>query len=373
MSIAETKLSRTSTKSQQVACALEKEILASKLKVGSRLAGMRDIAEHFSVSLKVVQCAVKILESKGLVKSQIGSGTFVSCNGVKNSFLKNTPHPDTIYVLMHSPENIIPNKYRFSVENRIIYGGYSSGAEYLIQPLPVSRKKQRKLTDIAWDILSHIPDGSKVFISSLWFKAIFPFLHEKQADVICLANQYEQINFPETFKFIKNSGWNIFVLDYITGISNAVKYLYYQKNKRIGLIKLSQNQPLHPFRQGMIAAFEECGLKYEDELYHEMSFTAAMQMKHEIISFCKKQKPDSLIIANGRYHKFNHKVITASLSQLNPITPILFMPEAEIVNCPARDFSWVDIGKTAALSFKNRNLVTGSKLLKPEFINRNLS
>nr|WP_245224286.1 FadR/GntR family transcriptional regulator [Rhizobium halophytocola] len=57
---------------------IEGMILDGVLRDGDRLPGERDLAESFDVSRPILREALKLLEARGLVRSQHGGGTFVA-------------------------------------------------------------------------------------------------------------------------------------------------------------------------------------------------------------------------------------------------------------------------------------------------------
>ena len=63
--------------SKQVADRIQGLILASELNPGDRLPAERDLCEQFAVSRTVIREAISILEAKGLLASQGGSGNYV--------------------------------------------------------------------------------------------------------------------------------------------------------------------------------------------------------------------------------------------------------------------------------------------------------
>ncbi len=67
----------------QVAEQIQGLILEKQLKIGDRLPGERDLCEQFKVSRTVIREAIRILEAKGLIASQGGSGTYV--RGIQSS------------------------------------------------------------------------------------------------------------------------------------------------------------------------------------------------------------------------------------------------------------------------------------------------
>jgi GntR family transcriptional repressor for pyruvate dehydrogenase complex len=72
----------------QVAEQIQGLILAKQLKIGDRLPSERDLCEQFKVSRTVVREAIRILEAKGLIFSQGGSGSYV--RGIQSSDVVNS-------------------------------------------------------------------------------------------------------------------------------------------------------------------------------------------------------------------------------------------------------------------------------------------
>ncbi len=63
--------------SGQVAEQIQQLILSRQIKPGDRLPTERELGETFKVSRTVIREAIRILEARGLVASQTGSGTYV--------------------------------------------------------------------------------------------------------------------------------------------------------------------------------------------------------------------------------------------------------------------------------------------------------
>jgi GntR family transcriptional repressor for pyruvate dehydrogenase complex len=53
-------------------------VLEGILRVGDRLPGERELAKQFDVSRPILREALKVLESRGLLNTQHGGGTFVA-------------------------------------------------------------------------------------------------------------------------------------------------------------------------------------------------------------------------------------------------------------------------------------------------------
>lgn len=63
---------------QEIAARIQASILDQSLQPGDRLATERELAEQYSVSRTVIREALKVLETRGLVSVQRGSGVFVT-------------------------------------------------------------------------------------------------------------------------------------------------------------------------------------------------------------------------------------------------------------------------------------------------------
>ncbi len=63
---------------KQVAESIHNSIMMGDLKAGDRLPSERDLAEQLGVSRTVVRDALRLLEERGLVSSNVGDGTYIS-------------------------------------------------------------------------------------------------------------------------------------------------------------------------------------------------------------------------------------------------------------------------------------------------------
>ncbi|OJY02902.1 MAG: GntR family transcriptional regulator [Rhizobiales bacterium 63-22] len=68
-------------KSEQVATALEKEILSGSLGYGDRLQSESELVQRFSVSRNTVRKGLEQLSSRGLITTRVGIGSFVTFDG----------------------------------------------------------------------------------------------------------------------------------------------------------------------------------------------------------------------------------------------------------------------------------------------------
>jgi len=72
-----TPIKRQDKLSSQVADTIQDMILSKRLRQGERLPTERELGEQFQVSRTVIREAIRILEARGLLDTQTGSGTYV--------------------------------------------------------------------------------------------------------------------------------------------------------------------------------------------------------------------------------------------------------------------------------------------------------
>ena len=101
-----TPVKRQDKLSNQVADQIQDLILSKTIKLGDRLPTERELGEQFQVSRTVVREAIRILEARGLLDSQTGSGTYARAlrgEDVVNSigmYLSSHDHTYTIESIM---------------------------------------------------------------------------------------------------------------------------------------------------------------------------------------------------------------------------------------------------------------------------------
>ena len=370
--IMEINLKAPVTKSQFVARELEQKIVSGKLAPNSRLPGMRAIAKNFSTSLRVVQSAFEILDKKGIVTCKLGSGTFVNSNpGAKKNIENNT-----IYFLIPHPIHNTLQLESSLIKRRMVYGASQSKEKNLIQPIAVSRDLNEKLENIDWDIVEQIPEGANVFVYGFWFKKLFPFLLKKHTKVIIRSNQYQDIKYPEYVKYIQEGNWHKFTIDRIAAMEQAMQYMHNLGYRRTGIIKAYKNEQLHPYRTGMISGCENCGISFNESLYHEVAIDEHTSLTNDIVEFWEKTKFDSLIIGNGNMTKTIYDALKSRLGLHVPedVALISFTDNANYleneVPISAIDFSWVSMGREMVKCFNSDKFISGQTIFQASIIER---
>lgn len=364
------------TKSQFIASSIEQEVSLGKLAPGSRLPAMRDMAKQFSVSLKVAQSAFEILNRKGLIDCRHGSGTFVrkreivSHNNESSTIYYLTPHP--IHTTLHFEPSII--------DRRIIYGVSMNRHGCLLHNIPVSKNMEGELNNIDWVTVNQIPEGAKVFVGGLWYRKLFPFLKERNAKVINRFFQYE-MKFPEDLKYSADCGWYTFVIDRTNATEQAVEYLYGLGRRRIGLVKFFKDEFMHPFRIGMMDGYENCGISFEECMYHEIASSSGLvdlenEIENEVIDFWKKTRFDSLVIGNAAMFKTVYNTLTSKLGLRIPedVALLSFTDHPDYLDTKvpvsAIDFPWVSAGREIVKCFNRKIFTPGKTIFQAHIIER---
>ncbi len=361
------------TKSNAVAQRIEREILSGKLAPGSRLPAMRTIAKNISVSLRVVQSAFEILDRKGLVDCRLGSGTFV-CNRPATS---SNQESKIIYFLIPHPIHITLQLESSIVERRLIYGGSLAGQGNLIQTVPVSRKLEADLENIDWVALNQIPEGARVYVGGFWFRELFPFLAERKVKAIMRMDQYGHLEYPKAFDHCLNCGWYRFGVDRMSATEQAVQYLLGLGRRRVGMIKQYKNEPLHPYRLGMISAYEKFGIEFKEELYCETGrIYGNISSEDEMIDFWNRSRFDALIIGQADMFKAVYNSLTKTLGLRIPDDVALMSfsdhPDYLETEVPvsAIDFPWVQIGQELVKCFNREQFTPGETVFNASIIER---
>lgn len=348
---------RKKGKSQQIAERIETEIVSGKLQPGSRMKSVREIAENFSVSLCSVQVAMEALEEKGLIERKRGSGTFIREH--------NMTRDNTVYFLVPSAAHITL-KYDTSIMlRRLLYGAtYSALPGQLVQPIAVCKSDIPDLSKnpeaIDWVTLKRIPPGGNVFISSLWYREIIPFLAERSVRGVFLASQYEQ-EYPETCKIIQEAGWDIITLDRFTAIQRTVEYLHLLGKNRIAAIKHYENEPGHPFRRGFIAGYKKRNIPFNDDFFKECSSEKLETIENIILELREKTEFDALILCIPDLINQVFNVLTKKIGLKIPEDAAIIsfgdIPEYLELSpqISAFDFPWVDVGTEIINIFNSKS------------------
>jgi DNA-binding transcriptional regulator YhcF (GntR family) len=339
-------LKKEKGKSHKIAEAIKAEITSGKMRPGNRLKSVRELACHFSSSIKTAQRAFDVLEAEGLIERKAGSGAFVKGDIKRNN--------STIFFLVPNASHLMLEHETSIAIRRMLYGASNSTLpSQLVQMIPVSKSNDaninKKPETIDWAALECIPAGANVFISSAWYSKIIPFLVERGVRGIYLATQFEQ-DYPDMFSMIREARWPIIKIDRLSAIQNAVKHLYSLGRRRIAAIKSYPNQPDHPFRKGFISGYEHCGMPFSDGMFQEFTPSLPGNDEEMIYTLWKSNRFDSLIICAPGTVRNAFQLLTQKLKLKIPddVALLAYRDMPNYMSLPISisvfDFPWVEIG-----------------------------
>lgn len=145
---------------------------------GSRLPSERDLAVTFSLSRPTIQKLLGRLSAEGLVESRRGSGTY-TCPASDPA-----PKSRKIFFLLPCSDFLTQNCSSALFTRKLLQGMHEElfGTGIFLQTIIVSSDNHPAHLD--WRSLERIPRGGQVFVTSLWYRDLFPFLTERECRVI---------------------------------------------------------------------------------------------------------------------------------------------------------------------------------------------
>jgi DNA-binding transcriptional regulator YhcF (GntR family) len=360
---------------QHLAEQLIARIDAGKLASGDKLPTEHELAKKLGINRLTVRKSYQLLENRNLVERRCGVGTFVLSSKKDNPLPNN--NDKTIYILLPHPLHITLQNGSSLFFRRIIYGASMENAGNIIQPLPVSRKLGNKLKHIDWDTIRRIQEGAKVFVLGMWFKDLFPFLVKRNVHGLFLNNQHDKTEYPQEYEKLINAGWNFITIDRLSAMEQAVEYLYGLGRRRIAVIKRYKDEPLHPFRQGMINGYERCGMEYDEKLYLELDPQVSFfKLENEICELWKKTRFDALVCGVHYLTKPVYDTLTGKLGLRLPEDVALMVfsdnPACLDFDVPvtAIDFPNVNLGREIAKIFNRKKASSGELVFQASIIER---
>ena len=351
------------------------KINSGKLVAGDKLPTEHSLANHLGINRLTVRKSYQVLENKNLVERRRGMGTFIS--EIKETPLYANKNSRTIYFLIPHPIHITLQLESSILIRRLVYGATMENSGNLLQTIPVSQKFEKKLTYIDWNALRQIPEGAKVFVDNMWFRDIFPFLLERKVQGIFLKNQYGSIRYPKEYAKLVEANWNFVTLDRISAMQQAVEYLYSLGKRRISILKRTLNEPLHPFKSGMMAGYERCGLEFSEKMYCETESTHSRdELEKQIIKLWHETRFDALIVGCSDQIKLIYNTLVKRLKLKIPddVALISFYDNPSYleldVPVTAIDFPSSNVGREIVKVFDRQNKSSENMVFQATIIER---
>lgn len=105
---------------QAIAGQLEKDILNGVLLPGTKLPPQRELADYLDLNLSTISKAFKLCELKGLISASVGSGTFVSYDGLSNAYLLEDTKPKHLIEMGATlPDNVSYEPFLLKLKNML--------------------------------------------------------------------------------------------------------------------------------------------------------------------------------------------------------------------------------------------------------------
>ncbi|MBN2643417.1 MAG: GntR family transcriptional regulator [Victivallales bacterium] len=359
---------------QHLAEQITKEIKSGKLNAGDKLPTEHCLAKELGINRLTVRKSYQTLEYNNLVERRRGMGTFILKPSINNNHVSN--HNKTIYVLIPHPVHITLQLQSSLLIRRIIYGASMEKGDNLIQTVPVSKRFTGRSPNVDWNIIRQIPEKARVFVSSMWFGSIFPFLLERDVQAILMNDQYINDMQTKEYELIKGK-WNIITRDRLSAMEQAVLYLYNQGRRKIATIKKYKNETNHPFKKAMISVHEEYSINYSNDQYCEIGENSSQtHIENEIVELWNKTKFDSLIVCSVNFIKTVYNTLTKKLGLKIPEdvalmsfydNPVYLDFESPIT---AIDFPSTNIGREIIKIFDRKSVISSESIFQATIIER---
>lgn len=238
---------------KETACSRIEKILKKRicrLPSETRIPNELDLCRDFSVSRMTMNKVIGKLVQDGLVYRVKKKGSFV----------KDRRKPERpIYFLLPMIDYFT---YNSSIDHRRLLAGLNSEASLFhrrIELLPVTRTNI--YNDFDWERLNHISYGDQVFVMGFWYRKLFPFLKEKECEVVLMNNG---VWLEDEYRKII-SDWYSVSIERKAGVENAVMYLA-GTGKRKPLLLYSYEEKEHPVTEGFKSGLKKAGLNFSKEL-----------------------------------------------------------------------------------------------------------
>ncbi|OGV33519.1 MAG: hypothetical protein A2020_10500 [Lentisphaerae bacterium GWF2_45_14] len=233
--------------------ALRKRVLS--LRHDTKISTEMELCEEFSVSRMTMNKVIGKLVQDDLLYRVKKRGTFVKER-------RKIERP--IYFLLPTIDYLT---YDSALSTKGALWGLNAEASLSnrkVEILPVTRTNQ--INDYDWETLERISCGDDVFITSFWYKRLFPFLEEKECDVVCMDNA---VWLEDEYRKIL-SNWYSIKLERKAGTETAIKYLADTGRKK-PLLLYSYKEKEHPVTEGFKSGLKKAGLPFLEKLFVHVS------------------------------------------------------------------------------------------------------
>lgn len=224
----------------------------------ARIPNELDLCREFSVSRMTINKILGKLVQDNLVYRIKKKGSFVKDRRI-------TERP--IYFLLPVIDYF---SYNSSITHRRTLAGLNAEASLLnrkIEFLPVTRTNVHN--DFDWPRLNEIKCRDQVFVMGFWYKKLFPFLQERECEVVLINNG---VWIEDEYKKIIST-WYSLNIERKSGVENCLVNLAHTGKKK-PLLLYTHSEKEHPVTEGFKSGVKKAGLELIDELLVKIDGTA---------------------------------------------------------------------------------------------------
>ncbi|MCM3719184.1 GntR family transcriptional regulator [Fictibacillus phosphorivorans] len=266
------------TKYQVIIDDIKRKILSGDYSLGEKIPTESDLQVKYNVSRHTVRKAILELANEGFLRSEKGSGTYVS-NKYHSKIGGNSAHKTIGVITTYISDYIFPSIIR-GIEGRLNEDNYSLLLASTNNDVEQEKKALEMMLSYGVDGLIVEPTKSNLYNPNIAYYLLFK---EQNAPFIMINAYYEELEVP------------FLCLDDVKSSYIATRELISKGHTQIGLI--SKNDDLQgKFRmKGYIKALGEAKLRFHPE---------------QVLSFTTETKPD-LSTNLKKFLNENREVLTA--------------------------------------------------------------
>lgn len=341
-------------------CQQIEKILRQKLRSmqpGEKIPTEMELCAEFSVSRMTMNKVIGKLVDDDLLYRIKKKGTFV-----KERRTADRP----IYFLIPVIDFFT---YDSSRDTKRILHGLNSEASLRgrkIELLPVTRTNQ--LDDYDWETLDRISSGDQVFVTGFWYRNLFPFLKERECEVVC-ADPDTWLE-PEYRKIL--SSWYSIKIARKAGVENVVSYLAGIARKNpVFFYRIEEKE--HPATEGFKSGLAKAGIPFGPERFIYIDDLPRICSSFEKIY--KRTRFDSIVAAySGAAKAFCSELARMKLSVPDDISVISLeeAPDTGSGSLPVTALAtpFEEVGREAARIFQREVFLPGETRLHQLLIER---
>lgn len=240
-------------KYQLVIDELKSQILAGTYKAGDKIPSESVLQENYNVSRQTVRKAILELANEGFLRSEKGSGTYVSSQ-YRSRTTSKTGNKTIGVITTYISDYIFPSIIR-GIESRLNEENYSLLLASTNNDIAQEKKALEMMLSYGVDGLIVEPTRSNVYNPNIPYYLVFK---EQEVPLVMINAYYEELDVP------------FFSLDDVKSSYLATRELIHNGHSNIGIIAKMDDLQGKFRMKGFIQALSEAKLRFQQE--HVLSF-----------------------------------------------------------------------------------------------------